>query len=374
MFLPLKKMVLVSLLCWLLLWLPRVALAAAAAGPPEVVRKSLLSIVHQGRDGEVLGAASGFIVSEQGLVVTSYRTAALWKEAGGNLLLKTADGSPLIAEEVIVYDAGHTVALVRTSATTLPALRLRSDELLCRNGPCYVAAGQTTPFQTGRLRKRLAKNGLVEIEAPLQEGSPGAPVLNGSGEVVAVVAAPAAKPGSPGGAVTAAVVSRLLAEHRASLLSVAWFELGLLYDAEKGGAADAVAAFKEAIAHAPDYSEAYNNLSVIYGRAGKYEESVKVLQQVLKLKPDFAEARFNLGIALTRLGRYAEAVAAFQLLLERRASDADAHYLLAVAYLGLRNYTAAEQELVVLSGLNRGLAEKLEKQLKSREGPVPVVK
>lgn len=369
MFMCFKKLIVICML----IFLPGMTGATVAAELPEplsLISKSIVSVSLRDRNGEELASATGFIVSEQGIVATSYFAVSRWKEPANSLVLKTFDGTKLVAEEVIAADASQGIALLRTTETALPALRLQPEYTFNKDTACYVVGGPAGPrplLLKGKIRKRLPGGEVVEIAARLSQESRGAPVLNHLGEVVAVVAHPLEKSGSSGVAVTGAVVRNMLLEYRTRLLSRAWFELGLLYDAERGRAPDAAAAFKEAARLDPDYIEAYNNLSVVYGKAGKYEESVGVLRQVLALKPDFVEANFNLGIAYNRLGKYPEAVAVFQKLLGVRPNDADAHYLLSVAYLGLKDYTAARKELEVLSILDMRLSGKLEKLLVSGE-------
>ncbi|MBA4373092.1 MAG: hypothetical protein C0402_09570 [Thermodesulfovibrio sp.] len=371
MFLNRKRLLTV---CFLIC-LPLMAGVAVSSGLPDPlgsVNKAIVSVVLQTRDGEVLAAASGFIISEQGIVVTSSRTVIPWQEPEKTLVLKTFDGTILVAEEIIATDPFLGIALLKTAQTALPALRLQSEYPFRKDTRCYIPGGPagSTLLLQGKIRKRLSKGDLLDIEeAGLPAESIGAPVLDRLGEAVAVVTEPVEKPGQAGSAVAISVVEKMLAEYRTRLLSRAWFELGLLYDAEKGRASDAAAAFKEATRLAPDYVEAYNNLSVIYGKAGKYDESIGVLQQVLKLRPDFAEAHFNLGIAYTRLGKYQEAVASFRRLLAVRANDADAHYLIAVAYLGMKDHAAARQELEIVSTLSPALYGKLEKLLRSGNKP-----
>lgn len=359
----------ILIILFLLTCLP--ALVAASELPDQVglAGKSVVSVTLQSRDGQELATATGFIVSEQGIVATSYSVVSQWQEPTSLLLIKTFDGTDLRAEQVIASDAVYGIALLRTSATPLPALRLRPDFVFTQESHYCVAggpAGRPLLHLKGKIRRVSPRGEGLEIDASLPVASAGSPVLTRQGDVVAVVI-PRGDKSSAGGGVSAAVVKSMLDEYRALLLSRAWFELGLLYDAEKVRAMDSAAAFREATRIDPDYIEAYNNLSVVYGKAARYEESVEVLQHVLRLRPDFPEAKFNLGIAYMRLGRYPEAAKAFRSLLAVSPDDADAHYLLAVASLGMKKYDEVRKEREVLSTLAPLLSRRLQKQLEQAE-------
>ena len=80
--------------------------------------------------------------------------------------------------------------------------------------------------------------------------------------------------------------------------------------AQLGRTAEAIPQFRRAIALAPAYPEAHNNLANLYQMTGALEEAVASYRTALRLRPEYAEAHRNLGSALRRLGRIEEAVVA----------------------------------------------------------------
>jgi tetratricopeptide (TPR) repeat protein len=102
------------------------------------------------------------------------------------------------------------------------------------------------------------------------------------------------------------------------------FERGCALEADDP--AQAEAAYREAIARAPDYADAYLNLGCLLCEASRCKEAVDVLRQGLQHKPGEALLHFNLGIALEDLGRKDEAVAAYEACLKLAPDLADAHY------------------------------------------------
>ena len=57
----------------------------------------------------------------------------------------------------------------------------------------------------------------------------------------------------------------------------------------------------EAIRIDPDYSEAYNNIGVVFSRLNKFKEASTFFSKAIQVKPDFTKARKNLEITGTNL-------------------------------------------------------------------------
>jgi len=70
---------------------------------------------------------------------------------------------------------------------------------------------------------------------------------------------------------------------------------------------------------------AHNNLGVILGQAGRFEDAISHYEQALRIKPDYAQAHYNLGVALFHLGRTQEAVGHWERALQIEPDYAKAH-------------------------------------------------
>jgi len=64
----------------------------------------------------------------------------------------------------------------------------------------------------------------------------------------------------------------------------------------------AVEQFAAAIAAAPDYAEAWNNLGIVRGQIGDRDGAVQALRQALKIVPHYADAHYNLAEAYAVMG------------------------------------------------------------------------
>ncbi len=72
---------------------------------------------------------------------------------------------------------------------------------------------------------------------------------------------------------------------------------------------------EQAVAIAPDYADALNNLGNVYLQTGELEKGERALRAALAARPSFAHPCHNLGVLMKQLGRFEEALE----LLERAA-------------------------------------------------------
>jgi len=142
------------------------------------------------------GSGSGFIVSSDGLIVTSRHVI----DGAGTMTVILADGTELPAK-LVNADASHDVAILDVSASGLPAVSLASGEV--QIGQSVIAVGtalgefpdtvtvgvvsgldRSIDVGTGRTTRSLT--GVVQTDAALNPGMSGGPLLNLAGQVIGV--------------------------------------------------------------------------------------------------------------------------------------------------------------------------------------------
>jgi serine protease Do len=137
------------------------------------------------------GAGSGFIISQDGLILTNYHVIG----DAGDVMVKLTDGREFSAK-TIGADPPSDVALLKVEAQGLPVLPLGDSDAI-EVGDWAVAAG--SPFgltQTitvgvvsakGRNRLGLADfEDFMQTDAAINPGNSGGPLLNMQGEVIGV--------------------------------------------------------------------------------------------------------------------------------------------------------------------------------------------
>ena len=89
--------------------------------------------------------------------------------------------------------------------------------------------------------------------------------------------------------------------------------------------AQAVASYRQALAHDPNLADAHNNLGIILAQEGQAAAAVQSYRQALRINPRHADAHNNLGIALLGQGQTADAIACFRAALAANPLRADTH-------------------------------------------------
>ena len=105
--------------------------------------------------------------------------------------------------------------------------------------------------------------------------------------------------------------------------------VGLFYRAEALEATELAAAesaYREALARAPDYTDASLNLGCILVDAERYDDAIAVYRAALDHRPDDPVLHFNIGVVLEDSGRLRDALSSYQACIALSDDFADAHF------------------------------------------------
>jgi len=176
-------------------------LAASCSGrqKPERTRLSTKEIVNRNKPGIVritsaqpsggVGVGTGFIVSADGHIVTNLHVI----RGSPQMKVKLLDGSEHAVTRVIAADDKHDLAIIAIEASGLPVLRIgNSDEV--NAGDRVIAIGNPLGFLDYTVSDGLISSirplgenvTLLQISAPISQGSSGGPLFNPYGEVIGV--------------------------------------------------------------------------------------------------------------------------------------------------------------------------------------------
>ena len=144
---------------------------------------------------QMVSSGSGFILSEDGYVVTNYHVV----EGSERLTVTTYDGQEYDAQ-LIGHDELNDVALLKVEATGLNAVSVgSSDDLIV--GDQVVAIGnplgeltstQTVGYISGKDRSVTTDGSIINMlqtDAAINSGNSGGPLFNMKGEVVGITTA-----------------------------------------------------------------------------------------------------------------------------------------------------------------------------------------
>jgi tetratricopeptide (TPR) repeat protein len=94
----------------------------------------------------------------------------------------------------------------------------------------------------------------------------------------------------------------------------------------------AESAYRQALARAPDYTDASLNLGGILVDTERFDDAIAVYRNALRYQPDDPVLLFNIGVALEDAGRFREALRSYELCVEHAPDFADAHFNAARVY------------------------------------------
>ncbi|MBU0711979.1 tetratricopeptide repeat protein, partial [bacterium] len=111
----------------------------------------------------------------------------------------------------------------------------------------------------------------------------------------------------------------------------AYNNLGIVYK-EQGNYSDAIECFQKAIAINPNFSEAYLNLGSVYNDQENYFDAIKCYKKAIEINPDCSEAYYNLGLVYSKQGIYSDAIKCYKKAIEINPDFSEAYYNLGVVY------------------------------------------
>ena len=158
---------------------------ASALTPDKIAERAIPSVVLI-KTPSSLG--TGFIVSNDGLIATNLHVIGNARQA----IVILADGREYKDIEVVNYDDTYDLLLLRVSAKNLVPLTL-GDSAKVKVGERVVAIGH--PLGLGNtvsdglvsgVRNISPKLTVLQVSAPISQGSSGGPLFNEAGEVIGI--------------------------------------------------------------------------------------------------------------------------------------------------------------------------------------------
>jgi tetratricopeptide (TPR) repeat protein len=354
------------------------------------VEPSIVAILTYNQEGKILGQGSGFFVNAGGDVVTNYHVL----HGAVRAEIRTTDGKEYPVKLVLAEDRKGDLIQVSVDIPKEAVHPLSVMSALPEVGERIIVVGTPLGLEktvsdgiVSAIREVPKMGKIIQITAPISQGSSGSPVINMKGEVVGVVSffvmlgqnlnftIPGERVaelnagvgislaereesrirdwlGSAEGLYAAGLRYMGLENFEKALFyfietvkkdpnnSDAYFQIGYCR-AKLGSYGDAIGAYQRAIQIKPRDGEAHNNLCAAYGRVGRYGEAIESCKRAIQLRPDFAEAYNNLGWSYQRHNRYTEAMEFYKEAIRLKPDFAMAHYNLGNSYSALKDYERA---------------------------------
>lgn len=164
-----------------------------------LAKPAIVTVRQIGRDGNSRGTGSGFIVAEEGLIVTNLHVIG----EGRPIEVELFDGSVYEAREVHAWDRRYDLAVIRIdpegkSLAALPiaaAGKAAQGQLIAGFGAPQglsfsVVAGVISAIrelEDGFVGEETPDYPMLQLAMPIEQGNSGGPVIDMDGEVLGVV-------------------------------------------------------------------------------------------------------------------------------------------------------------------------------------------
>jgi tetratricopeptide (TPR) repeat protein len=303
---------------------------------------AVVVVVAMDGTGKPMGQGSGFIVREDGAVVTNYHVINM----ASDIRIKVG---PKIArvEGVLHADPENDLAIVKLEGKDYPVVKIGDAGKLRVGDKIYVIGsprGLENTISEGivsGIREVDSSRKILQMTASISPGSSGGPLFNEKGEAVGVATFLIEENQNLNFAMPINLVTEGLSKKEPvkprdacqvdfKETAACWYYQGLAWGAV-GEFDRATDAFRHSLTIDSNKLETYANLGVNYARAGKYDEAIRMFNEALRIDPQRGPVLVLLGAAYREAGRYREAL---ETLKKAAALEPDprSYYHLAVVY------------------------------------------
>ena len=357
-------------------------------------KENVVTITVNDKNGKEVGAGSGFIIEQDGIIATSCSVLSKWYQDVQNTMTVTTAGKETFPiDDVLSYNCRKNVALIKVTARGLSSLKLARNHKLKKGEGVIVICSSATGTQElhGKIIKVSEK--FFETTVPVTPEMAGSPVLTEKGEVVGIVTLLLKKKTKLSSIISAQEIETQLARYKKYVRRFQTMqprsqplpqkivpEKSTIQKTEKHDDlmnpyligceqeslqlyADAIESFKEAIAVNPEYSDAYVNLGNVYYKVGRYAEAADSYREAIRIKPITPFLYNKLGTIFIILGEYKQAINAFDNAAKIDPKNAEAYFNLGIAYLLNGDKLAAINAHKVLKRLDMNRARSLSELL-----------
>ena len=313
---------------------------------------AVVVVVAIDREGKPVSQGSGFIVREDGVIVTNYHVVNMASDIKIKIGYKVRD-----SEGLLHVDPENDIAIIKVEGKDYPKVRI-GDASKAQIGEKVYAIGSPQGLENtisegilSGIREIDRERKILQMTAAISPGSSGGPVFNGRGEVIGIATFLIAETQNLNFALPVNLVmaglskKELVSPQEACKLDYSetascWFYQGLAFGSigQHDRAADA---FKRSLEIDTKKVETYVNLGVSYASMGKYQEAIDMLNQALRVDPNRADTLSKLGTVFSQMEKYEDAISNLKKSIDLKPDDPVTHFNLAVTYGKLQQHREA---------------------------------
>ena len=262
----------------------------------EKVMPAVVTIVSA--DAKDIVQGTGFIISSDGKIVTNFHVVA----GKPTILARLLDGSSLVIKSILASDKANDLAILQAEGRDLPFVQLgdsdkvKVGEAICVIGSPMLLEGTVSVGIISAMRK------LLQITAPVSEGSSGSPVFNRKGEVIGVASFALSEGQSINLVVSSNAVKALLHSHDTKSLSPSQ-NLEERFEQAYQEAFQVTQKIKDAWVR----SQALKDIALALAKSGQFDRAIQIAQKIEDALFRFTALK-EIVAALVKAGRFDRAV------------------------------------------------------------------
>ena len=193
------------------------------------IKPSVVTISTTSRGGSSWGVGTGFVVGQNGVIATNFHVIGDHRE----FQVELADGTICKPTEILGIDRSQDLALFKVDRADLQPISLGNSEQI-KLGETILSIGNPLGYGlsiskgvVSAVRELEFGDGrpMIQVAIPIEAGSSGSPVINQSGEVIAILTIKSG--GAMGFGVPVNSLKYLLGEKKSTPIKQ-WFTVGML--------------------------------------------------------------------------------------------------------------------------------------------------
>jgi V8-like Glu-specific endopeptidase len=158
-------------------------------GIAKTANGAIVSIVMSDKDGHAIAQGSGFLVSNDGRVLTNYHVI----KNGSSAIVKLPDGAFFAVDGVLATDKARDIAVIKAHGENFRTVTLGDsdglqvgEEVVAIGNPLSLESTVSNGIVSGIRTVKEEGGKFLQITAPISPGSSGGPLFNMAGEVVGI--------------------------------------------------------------------------------------------------------------------------------------------------------------------------------------------
>jgi hypothetical protein len=158
------------------------AIAKAANG-------AIVSVIMSDKGGSPIAQGSGFLISNDGVILTNYHVIA----EGSSAVVKLPDGTFYVVDGVLASDKVRDVAVIKAHGSSFRTLTLGNsdqlqvgEEVVAIGNPLSLESTVSNGIVSGIRTVEEEGGNFLQVTTPISPGSSGGPLFNMAGEVVGI--------------------------------------------------------------------------------------------------------------------------------------------------------------------------------------------